>query len=343
MRQALPWAPMTLTELRYIVAVARNGHFGRAAEHCHVSQPTLSVAVRRLEEELGLTLFERSRGGATPTPDGERIIRQAEQVLTEAATLQEMAEQARHTGTRRLRIGAIPTVGPYLFPHLIPRLRAAAPDMPLVVEEGLTDQLADSLRAGELDVLIVAAPFNMPGIATLELYDEPFRVITPTGHALARHERIDPARLTAEPLLLLGSGHCFRDQVLSVCPQCTDSTDGGRNGDPSLRGTSLETIRHMVASGTGISIMPCTAVADREEDGGLLTVRPFTDPVPRRRIILAWRQSFPRASAVTTLANMIHACNLPGVEPLTETDDARPTPNTTTACGCQPAADSTLS
>lgn len=330
---------MTLTELRYVVAVARSGHFGRAAESCHVSQPTLSVAIRRLEEELGLALFERSRGGATPTPDGEPIVRQAEQVLTEAATLQEMAEQARDTRHRRLRVGAIPTVGPYLFPHLIPRLRAAAPDMPLVVEEGLTHQLADSLRAGELDVLIVAEPFNMPGIATLDLYDEPFRVIMPTGHALSRQERIDPARLRTESLLLLGAGHCFRDQVLSVCPQCIDSTDGGRNGDPSLRATSLETIRHMVASGTGISIMPCTAVAGSEDDNGLLSVRPFTEPAPRRRIILAWRRSFPRASAVETLADMIRACELPGVQPLADTADAPTTSTASAACRCQPTTD----
>lgn len=305
---------MTLTELRYVVAVARSGHFGRAAENCHVSQPTLSVAIRRLEEELGLALFERTRGGATPTPDGEAIIRQAQRVLAEAETLQEMAGRAQDSRHRRLRVGAIPTVGPYLFPHLIPRLRTAAPDMPLVVEEDLTDQLAHSLRAGDLDVIIVAEPFSLPGTASRVLFDEPFRVIMPADHALTRHERIDPARLAPESLLLLGSGHCFRDQVLSACPQCVDSADGGRHGDPSLRGTSLETIRHMVASGTGISIMPCTAVAGGDTDNGLLAVRPFSEPQPRRRVILVWRQSFPRQAAVQTLAEAIRACNLPGVE-----------------------------
>ena len=302
---------MTLTEFRYIVAVARERHFGRAAQACHVSQPTLSVAVRKLEDELGVTLFERGRREIGVTPVGRRIVDQARRVLAETDALGRMAEQAQDPLSGPLRVGAIHTIGPYLFPHLIPLLHERAPSMPLVVEEDFTAPLAERLRNAELDAIIVALPFEQPAVETRALYDEPFRVVLPARHPWATREAIGSDELAREQVLLLGAGHCFRDQVLTACPDCGSHLEAP-GGDGQLEGSSLETIRHMVATGMGITVLPCTAT-DAAYAPSMLAVRPFREPVPRRRVALAWRESFPRPQALRTLEAAIRACELPCV------------------------------
>lgn len=301
---------MTLTELRYIVAVARERHFGRAASACHVSQPTLSVAVRKLEEELGVTLFERGRSEIGITPIGRRLVEQARRVLAETSTLQQIAEQAQDPLSGPLRLGAIYTVGPYLFPHLIPVLRERAPQMPLIVEENFTARLAERLRQGELDAIILALPFEAAGVDNAALYEEPFRVVMPADHPWRRRKRISADELGTENVLLLGAGHCFREQVLTACPDCGDSMVEDPEPNRALEGSSLETIRHMVASGAGVTVLPCTALDFDHYDESMLITRPFNNPEPRRRVALAWRSSFPRVEAISELQQAIRACRL---------------------------------
>lgn len=297
---------MTLTELRYIVAVARERHFGRAAEACFVSQPTLSMGVKRLEKELGVTLFERSKTEVSLTPSGERIVTQAQQVLEEAEHLRELARHAQGPLIGPLRLGAIYTIGPYILPPLIPELHARAPEMPLQLEEDFTANLSEKLKRGSLDAILVALPFDEPGIVTRPIYDEPFVVLLPSTHPWRNRERIDPEELAGQNLLLMGSGHCFRDQVLRLCPGCYRSTAKER----SLEGGSLETIRQMVASGLGTTVLPCSAAGADQFTHRLVVIRRFSDPVPTRRVVLAWRRSFLREAAIDVLHESLRACNL---------------------------------
>ncbi len=307
---------MTLTELRYIVAVARERHFGHAAEACFVSQPTLSVAVKKLEDELGVAIFERSKNDIGITPVGEAIVAQAQRVLEEADAIRSLAKQGQDQLTGPLRVGAIYTIGPYLFPLLIPTLHERAPQMPLLIEENYTARLGERLKQGDLDVIIIALPFNEPGILTLPLYDEPFVVILPAAHPWTAREAIPAVELADESLLLLGQGHCFRDQVLNVCPACQRSSQGSHTLQHTVEGGSLETIRHMVASGLGITVLPCTAAGADRYAQRLLKIRRFTDPAPDRRVALAWRSSFPRPKAIEALRQAILACGLTCIEPV---------------------------
>ncbi len=300
---------MTLTELRYIVAVAREHHFGRAAEACFVSQPTLSVAVKKLEEELGVTLFERGPGEVSVTPAGQRIVEQAQRVLEESARIKEIAAAGRDPLAGPLRLGAIYTIGPYLLPKLIPILRRSAPTMQLHIQENFTHRLAEMLKSGEVDVILIALPFEEPGIATQAVYDEAFVVAVPKGHPWEGRKRVSSEELTRESLLLLGEGHCFRDQVLDLC-----HTVRGKDRSPiakTVEGGSLETIRQMVAGGVGITVLPGTSVSGAA--GDIVRVVPFAKPVPTRRVGLAWRRSFPRPEAIEALRKGILACNLPQV------------------------------
>ncbi|MBW8904188.1 MAG: hydrogen peroxide-inducible genes activator [Betaproteobacteria bacterium] len=305
---------MTLTELRYIVAVARERHFGHAAQACFVSQPTLSVAVKKLEEELGLSLFERGPGEVSVTPTGQRIVEQAQRVLEQASRIKDLAAAGRDPLAGPLRLGAIYTIGPYLLPKLIPILRRAAPAMQLHIQENFTHRLGESLKSGEVDVIVIALPFDEPGIETRAVYDEPFMVAIPKGHAWEGRKRITSEELTKESLLLLGEGHCFRDQVLEFC-----HTLRARERNPVARtveGGSLETIRQMVAGGVGVTVLPSTSVNANSGNGDLIRVLPFARPVPSRRVGLAWRRSFPRPEAIESLRKAILACNLPQVEKL---------------------------
>jgi LysR family hydrogen peroxide-inducible transcriptional activator len=299
---------MTLTELRYIVAVARTRHFGRAAEACFVSQPTLSVAVRKLEEELGVVLFERSHNEVTLTPVGKRIVTQAQRVLEEAKTLGQIARAESEPLTTPLRLGAIFTIGPYLLPHLIPIMRQRAPRLPLLVEENYTANLSTKLKQGEVDAIVIALPFDVPGVETRPLYDEPFSVLLPASHRWGEREAIRVAELAEETVLLLGPGHCFRDQVLEACPGCQKPESGNDNIQRSLEGSSLETIRHMVAGGVGITVLPCTAAEDTQYSQELIRVRPFEGTPPSRRVALAWRKSYPHPEAIEVLYRAILDC-----------------------------------
>ena len=302
---------MTLTELRYIVAVARERHFGRAAGACFVSQPTLSVAVKKLEEELGLALFERGPGEVSVTSAGEKIVEQAQRVLEEAARIRDLAAAGRDPLAGPLRLGAIYTIGPYLLPKLIPILRRTAPAMPLHIQENFTHRLGEALKSGEVDVILIALPFDEPGIATRAVYEEPFLVAVPKGHRWEGRKRITSDELTRESLLLLGEGHCFRDQVLEFCNAVRAKE---RNGlARTVEGGSLETIRQMVASGVGVTVLPATSVNAGGGAGDLIHMLPFARPVPSRRVALAWRRSFPRPEAIEALRKAIHGCNLPQV------------------------------
>lgn len=311
---------MTLTELRYIVAVARERHFGRAAEACFVSQPTLSVAVRRLEEELGVTLFERGAGEVIITPSGQRIVAQASRVLAEADLIPRLAKQDQDELAGVLRLGVIYTIGPYLLPRLIPLLRQQAPRMPVQIEESYTAVLSERLQQGQLDVLILSLPYAATGVLTEPLYEEPFVAVLPKGHPLERVEAVPPHDLAREPLLLLGPGHCFRDQVLQVCPECLPAGGEADTLQKTLEGSSLETIRLMVATGIGVTVLPQTAVSYHPAAAELLSLRPFVPPVPQRVVALAWRKSFPRPRAIRVLAEAVRTGELgAGVRVLTET------------------------
>ena len=293
---------MTLTELRYIVTLAQEQHFGHAAERCHVSQPTLSVGVKKLEEELGVMIFERSKSAVRVTPIGERIVAQAQKVLEEALAIRELATAGKNQLAAPLKVGAIYTIGPYLFPHLVPQLHRVAPEMPLYIEENFTHVLRDKLRNGELDAIIIALPFQEPDVLTKPLYDEPFYVLMPADHPWTAKETIDAEMLNDKSLLLLGEGHCFRDQVLEACPT---TRKGEAPSHTTVESSSLETIRHMVASGLGVSILPLSAVESHHYSPGVLETRPLTPPVPFRTVAIAWRASFPRPKAIEILADSI--------------------------------------
>lgn len=288
---------MTLSELRFVVAVAKERNFRRAAEKCFVSQPALSLAIKKLEDELGILLFERSRTDVTPTPIGEQVIAQAIRAIEEVAQIKEIAKQGNNQLSGPFRLGLIYSIGPYLLPELIPILRRIAPDMPLDIEENLTAQLENQLKNGVIDAAILALPFDVPGIKTLPLYDEKYVVMVPADHPWADREQIHAEDLAEQNVLLLNSGHCYSHQVLQACP------DLSRKGQV-LQGNSLETIRNMVASNLGITVLPSSAATERYVNP-LVKVIPFAEPVPVRRIALAWRKSYAREMAVECLADAI--------------------------------------
>jgi len=292
---------MTLNELRYIVAVARERSFGRAAAKCFVSQPALSVAIQKLEDELGAALFERGKSEITITPVGERIVEQAQKVLEEAARIREIAIGGRNQLVGTLRLGIIHTVAPYLLPDLIVELHAAAPQMPLDIEETLTENLEAGLRTGRIDAAIIALPFDPPGVVTEFMYEEPFQVVVPHGHKWTRRKSIAPDELAGEHTILLNVGHCFRNQVLDACPELNQS------GAQVTRTNSLETVRNMVASGLGVSVLPRDALTPRYHSQLVVPV-PFTQPAPSRRIALAYRRSFPRPAAIAAIRDGVARC-----------------------------------
>ena len=312
---------MTLTELKYIVAVARERHFGRAAEACFVSQPTLSVAIKKLEDELNVQIFERGTSEVNVTPIGEQIVTQAQRVLEQTLAIKEIAKQGKDPLVGPLRLGVIYTIGPYLLPTLVKQMIKSVPQMPLMLQENYTLKLIELLKQGEIDVAIMALPFPETGLMVRPLYDEPFVVALPSGHAWESRKRIDANDLKQETMLLLGSGHCFRDQVIGVCPELMRFSQSADGIQKTFEGSSLETIRHMVASGVGITVLPRMSVLEVKPrapgvDAGLLSYVPFEDPVPDRRVVLAWRKSFTRMPAIEAISEAIGACDLPGVSKL---------------------------
>ena len=299
---------MTLTELQYIVAVAEERHFGKAAQKCFVSQPSLSVAVRKLEEGLDLQLFERGRNEVIPTAAGERVVAQARRILHEVRVLKDLAKYHRDPLHGPLRVGAIYTIGPYLFPELIPAIHEALPSMPLVVEENFTAVLAERLKQGEVDVILISLPFEHPDLVVQPLYDEPFVILLPVSHPLTQKKYLEITEVGRETVLLLGEGHCFRNQVLEICPECLKHGDAALQH--ALENSSLETIRYMVAGGVGITILPCTAAGAERYAQRLLTIRRFNDMQPARRGAMAWRKNFAREAAVERLREAILGCLL---------------------------------
>ena len=302
---------MTLTELRYIVAVAREKHFGRAAEACFVSQPTLSVSIKKLEEELGVRIFERGANEVSVTPLGDEIVRQAQSVIEQAAGIKEIAKRRKDPLTGPLRLGVIYTIGPYLLPDLVRQAIERVPQMPLMLQENFTARLLDMLRTGELDCAIMAEPFPDSGLAIAPLYDEPFMIAVPKKHALAKRKSVSAEELKQETMLLLGTGHCFRDHVLEVCPEFARFSSDAEGIRKSFEGSSLETIKHMVASGMGVTVVPQLSVPPEAQTH--LAYVNFTDPVPSRRVVLAWRRSFTRYEAIAALRNAVYACALDGM------------------------------
>jgi len=301
---------MTLTELRYIVAVAREHHFGHAAQSCFVSQPTLSAAVKKLEQELGVEIFERSRQDITLTPVGELVVEQAQRVLEEAEKVKQISQLGKDQLRGSLRIGAIYTIGPYLFPYIIPEMHKSAPKMPLVIEENFTARLREKLKSGQLDAIIIALPFDEQGVVTLPLYDEPFVAVLPSSHPLTQKDSLRIRELAKENLLLLGEGHCFRDQVLEACPECKGANISDDVFNQTIEGSSIETIRHMVVSGIGITVLPCTAAGTDKYARRLLQIKRLKNPEPRRCVALAWRSSFPRPKAIEVLRKAIFSSEL---------------------------------
>jgi LysR family hydrogen peroxide-inducible transcriptional activator len=306
---------VTLTELRYVVAVAREKHFGRAAESCFVSQPTLSVSIKKLEEELDVRIFERGANEVSVTPIGEEIVRQAQAVIEQAAEIKETAKRRKDPLSGPLTVGVIYTIGPYLLPDLVRQAIERVPQMPLLLQENFTARLLELLRSGELDCAIMAEPFPDTGLAIAPLYDEPFMVALPKGHELAARKSISSEELRLEKMLLLGTGHCFRDHVLEVCPEYSQLSSGESVGiRKTFEGSSLETIKYMVASGMGVTVVPQLSVPVDEQPH--IVYVPFSKPVPTRRVVLAWRRSFTRYAAIAALRNAIYACELKGVKRL---------------------------
>jgi LysR family hydrogen peroxide-inducible transcriptional activator len=319
---------MTLTELKYIVAVAREKHFGRAAEACFVSQPTLSVAIKKLEDELEVKLFERNASEIAVTPLGDEIVRQAQSVLEMAANIKEIAKRGKDPLAGPLKLGVIYTIGPYLLPELVRHAIEHTPQMPLMLQEHFTVKLLEMLRTGEIDCAIMAEPFPDTGLAMAPLYDEPFLAALPSNHPLAQKTQISARELKSETMLLLGNGHCFRDHVLEVCPEFARFSSDAEGIRKSFEGSSLETIKHMVAAGMGVTLVPRLSVPAEALDASkarrsrsrtddkyvrYLPIVDGDDSPPMRRVVLAWRRSFTRYEAIAALRNAIYGCELPGV------------------------------
>ncbi|GAB0114695.1 DNA-binding transcriptional regulator OxyR [Acidisoma sp. C75] len=289
---------MNLRDLQYLVALAEHRSFRRAAEACFVSQPTLSTQIRKLEEELGVELIERSPRKLLLTPAGQDAARRARTILAEVAAIRESARRLSAPEVGAVRLGVFPTLGPYLLPHLIPQMRARFPKLDLFLTEDKTDALLTRLREGKLDAAILALPVNEPQMQEEQLFDEPFLLAVPAGHPLARRRHLALADLAEQQLLLLEDGHCLRDQALAVCQL------SGSRETAEFRATSLETLRQMVMAGNGITLMPKLAVQGLMAQPAQMRLIPFEAPCPSRRIGLVWRRSSPLGPLLLGLAGL---------------------------------------
>ncbi|MET0216364.1 MAG: LysR substrate-binding domain-containing protein [Burkholderiales bacterium] len=303
---------MTLKELQYLVALADQGRFGRAAVACHVGQPTLSTQLKKLEDYLGVTLFERNKHYLIPTPIGEQIIERARIALKVVEDIRQLARQGDDPMEGSLRLGVIPTLGPYLVPHLLPTIRHTYPKLHLFLREDLTANLLERLRQGRLDALLLALPIPGDDIQTMALFREPFCTALPVGHPLEHKHEIEQKELAGQNVLLLEEGHCMRDQALAIC----GSTASEEREE--LKATSLETLRQMVAAGIGCTLLPALAALPGvgSVNGNLVHIRPFAPPAPTRVIGMAWRYRYPREKTVKRLAEVILASLPSVVEPV---------------------------
>lgn len=305
---------MTLQELRFLVALAKEKHFHKASQACFVSQPTLSIAIRKLENELGIELFERQKNAVRITAAGQDIVTRAKRVLAEVDEIKQVALSDKDQLSAIFKLGAIYTIGPYLLPPLIAALHHHVPQMTIEIQENFTANLREKLLAGELDAILISLPFSGPGIVTHTLYKEDFVVLMPKNHALAKLKSIPEKVLSDYNVLMLGEGHCFRDQVISSCPKCFNDTKSisGVNWR-TVEGGSLETIRHMVASGMGLTILPSSAVGLNRYYENILTFRPLKALSPCRTVALAWRNSFTRIKAIDAVLKAIASCKIPAI------------------------------
>lgn len=302
---------MTITELKYIVALAKEKHFGKAAQSVFVSQPTLSIGIKKLEEELGVQIFERLSNKVLPTPVGERIIEAARNTLMSTDIIRSIAQEAKGEYIGDIKLGAIYTICPYILPRMITDLQDHTPDIRLFIEENYTNALVNQLKDGTLDVALLSLPITESNLFEVKrIFEEDFYVILPKDHALAACERIRPEQLNQERVFLLGSGNCFRDQVLQACPNCLPDADEHYQpieNATTIQGGSLATIRMMVAGGLGVSVFPRMALDDSDTD---IVVRPFETPTPKRQIALAWRKSFARGEVIQAIEDSLLRCQI---------------------------------
>jgi LysR family hydrogen peroxide-inducible transcriptional activator len=289
---------MNLRDLNYLVALADLRHFGRAAEHCHVSQPTLSTQVRKLEEELGVALVERAPRQVILTPAGADIVERARRVLSEVAQMRETARRTTDPEAGSVRLGMFPTLGPYLLPHVVPRLRARFPRLELLLVEEKTESLLGMLRAGRLDAAVLALPLHEDWLHCEPLFAEPFMLAVPVGHPLADERELSLSSLAHEHLLLLEEGHCLRDQALEVCSLA------GAGEKEGFRATSLETLRQMVAAGVGVTLLPMLAVKPPVPTSASIRLIGFRDP-PMRRLAMVWRRSSAMSAFLQQVAAVL--------------------------------------
>jgi LysR family hydrogen peroxide-inducible transcriptional activator len=290
---------LKLKDLRYLVAVADERHFGRAAAHCFVSQPTLSAQLKKLEQDLGVQLIERAPNNVTLTPAGQEIVTRARRILEASDEVVQLAHSHRDPLAGKLRVALLPTIGPYLLPRVAPALRRALPRLELRLYEYQTAPLLEKLQAGALDLGILALPVEAPGCEARELYDEPFTVALPERHALAARKTLRVADLRGETLLLLEDGHCLRDQALEICSRV------GTKDPQDFRATSLETLRHMVATGAGVTLLPQLASRGAWGNARGVAVRPFASPAPSRHVGALWRRSTARQAAIDAVCRVI--------------------------------------
>jgi len=306
---------ITLAELRYVVALSEHRHFGRAAAACHITQPTLSAALKKVETTLQVQLFERSSKGVAPTATGVEVADAARAVLDAMDRIVDLAGRGRESLSGPLRLGMIPTLGPYLLPRIAPLLAREFPKLALVFRELRTVDLLDEIARHQLDAGILALPLPTAGLASAPLFEEPFLLVTPPQHPLAKRATVSEADLRGQRVLLLDEGHCLRDQALSICREAGAHPSDGAD----FRATSIETLRHMVAAGMGVTLLPRLAVAPDEEKRSHVSVRAFSGRPPGRRMVLAWRRTHPRAADHERLAAFLVAHLPSGVSALGKT------------------------
>ena len=288
-----------LKDLRYLVAVADTRHFGRAAERCFVSQPTLSAQLKKLEQSLGVQLIERQPNNVALTDPGEQIVARARRILEACEEVTTLARSHRDPLAGVLRVALLPTIGPYLLPHIARPLQRALPRLQLHLHEYQTLPMLERLKAGELDVGILALPVDLDGLEARELYSEPFKVLIPDRHALAQRSRVTMGDLEGQSLLLLEEGHCLRDQALALCSRA------GVGERQDFSATSLETLRQMVATGAGITLLPQLATEGAYGNARGTRVLPFAKPVPSRRVGAVWRKTSARRTAIDAVCGFI--------------------------------------
>jgi LysR family hydrogen peroxide-inducible transcriptional activator len=301
---------MTLQELKYLVALADHGHFGRAAEACFITQSTLSTQIKKLEDFLGVTLFDRSLKRVTPTPIGREILAAARSIVEESERIRELAKHAQNPMARTIHLGVIPTLGPYYLPHALTLVHKKHPDLRLLLREEMTPQILEHLQDGKLDAGLLAMPVTDDNLRVEPLFYEPFHAAMPAGHALAKRDVLKVADIMSEKLLLLDEGHCLRDQALGVCGT-------GSRGREEVRATSLETLRQMVGMGLGLTLLPALAVdAGPRVSKKSIEIRPFKAPPPGRTIALVWRKRAPFPETFERLAQTLKDTLPAGVEPV---------------------------